>query len=586
MARRNFTQFPLRTPVLTSDFVVGYDSTGASEYRARVQDIVNTVQSGIAQQLSFDDNTKLLSISLGGNTISLSSLSDTEFASVSSSFAHLISSPLLLASIYQNASSNWQGTFTTVESNSASWSAGGQLNSEIRSLTGNWQGTYTTVLQNSASWISTGSTLMSGVLTGDLVITGNLTASNLALRQAVIEPGDNVTDSPSALHINLNNNLYSIPLYTVPSSPMYGQDNAAETEYQGTLDLQSGFNGGTGFEPWNIDVDSGGGIAGTYINSAASEQFGDIDTDGLAFGIEAAPPGEGAYVITERSLLAPLTKGNALSAAIAAAFRSGDKGVILYDKDDNQLYKFAITNNSYVVDNVNINWPYIGTTSIFNLVAQQTKSNEATVTLTRSPSSYIKTVTGQIAKISFYIQDTNGGSPRENLRFNSLKVYPYLPVGATWTPEADGLDVSSLTNYLSTNHVTISSATVLQDLIIYGNLSAINIQNINLTSYDVTEITTTSALQVSGTLNVIGPILSSSIDLSNLFVTNSYFRQISGSFVTDTDLTQTLLPYVKSTSTLETPTTGISAINNIVALSQATYNALTVKLPTTLYIIV
>jgi len=45
-------------------------------------------------------------------------------------------------------------------------------------------------------------------------------------------------------------------------------------------------------------------------------------------------------------------------------------------------------------------------------------------------------------------------------------------------------------------------------------------------------------------------------------------------------------PVVVSTSTLETPTTGISAINNIVALSQATYNALTVKLPTTLYIIV
>jgi hypothetical protein len=45
-------------------------------------------------------------------------------------------------------------------------------------------------------------------------------------------------------------------------------------------------------------------------------------------------------------------------------------------------------------------------------------------------------------------------------------------------------------------------------------------------------------------------------------------------------------PVVVSTSTFETPTTGISAISNIVALSQASYNALTVKLPTTLYVII
>lgn len=45
-------------------------------------------------------------------------------------------------------------------------------------------------------------------------------------------------------------------------------------------------------------------------------------------------------------------------------------------------------------------------------------------------------------------------------------------------------------------------------------------------------------------------------------------------------------PVVVSTSTFETPTTGISAVNNIIALSQATYDALTVKRPNTFYIIV
>jgi hypothetical protein len=45
-------------------------------------------------------------------------------------------------------------------------------------------------------------------------------------------------------------------------------------------------------------------------------------------------------------------------------------------------------------------------------------------------------------------------------------------------------------------------------------------------------------------------------------------------------------PVVVSSSRFETPTTNISSINNIVALSQATYDALTVKLPSTLYVIV
>jgi len=43
---------------------------------------------------------------------------------------------------------------------------------------------------------------------------------------------------------------------------------------------------------------------------------------------------------------------------------------------------------------------------------------------------------------------------------------------------------------------------------------------------------------------------------------------------------------IRSNSTFETPTTGISAINNIVYLSQETYNSLAVILPSTLYVIV
>lgn len=43
---------------------------------------------------------------------------------------------------------------------------------------------------------------------------------------------------------------------------------------------------------------------------------------------------------------------------------------------------------------------------------------------------------------------------------------------------------------------------------------------------------------------------------------------------------------IQSTITLESPTTAISSVNNILVLSQTTYDNLTVKVPTTLYIIV
>jgi len=70
------------------------------------------------------------------------------------------------------------------------------------------------------------------------------------------------------------------------------------------------------------------------------------------------------------------------------------------------------------------------------------------------------------------------------------------------------------------------------------------------------------------------------------YITTSEVRTLSSALVTRTEVDSLTGAFVRSTSTLETPTTGISAVNNIVTLSQATYDALTIKLPTTLYVIV
>jgi hypothetical protein len=166
---------------------------------------------------------------------------------------------------------------------------------------------------------------------------------------------------------------------------------------------------------------------------------------------------------------------------------------------------------------------------------------------------------------------------------------------ASWS---SGSSTASFLSYLSTNQVTVSSLNVLDNLIVLGTLSAVSISAINVNQ--TTTTTSTSSLEVSGTLNVLGPILSSNTNLKNIFVTNYELGQLSGSFgtnnselaqisstfVTDFELTQTLRTYVQSNSSLETPSTNISAVQNIVAMSQANYNALTVKLPTTLYVIV
>jgi len=434
MARKNFTQFELRIPALTSDFIVGYKADGTTEIRTQIQEIVKRVQTGIAQQLIFNESTNSLTITLGGNTISLSSLKDTEFSQLSSNF--------LPVTIYQNASGDWQATYTLVNTNSSIWSSGGNLNSEIRSLTGNWQNTYTTVQSNSSNWqntytiVQTNSSFwnqtqeqspLSGVIEGNLIITQNLTAGNIELSQALIDSGNSTTNSASALYVNLNGLEYGIPLHNIPLQPIFGEDKASNTSYN-DLELTTGKNGGTGFSPWSVSISSTNGFASTYINSAVEEGFNsELDTDGVAFGLLASPATENVAVVATRPLQAPLTHGNTLSAIIGAVFRSGDKGVILYDTNDNEIYRFAIVSNEYRVNNNIINWPYSGTSTLFKIYATQTKTNSITVRLIHVNTDSVNEVIvpGTLNKIAFYIAKTNGNSVFDNLRFNSLSLYPY-----------------------------------------------------------------------------------------------------------------------------------------------------------------
>ena len=45
MANKNFAQFDLRSPLLTSDYFVGYKSDGSEEYKATVKQIVDVASA-------------------------------------------------------------------------------------------------------------------------------------------------------------------------------------------------------------------------------------------------------------------------------------------------------------------------------------------------------------------------------------------------------------------------------------------------------------------------------------------------------------------------------------------------------------
>jgi hypothetical protein len=77
MATKNFTQFDLRSPLLTSDYIVGYKADGSAEYKATVKQVVDLIQDSDAQTLSFNEANKNLAIS-SGNTVSLSAFVESD----------------------------------------------------------------------------------------------------------------------------------------------------------------------------------------------------------------------------------------------------------------------------------------------------------------------------------------------------------------------------------------------------------------------------------------------------------------------------------------------------------------------------
>ena len=54
MATKNFTQFNLKSPLSTSDYIVGYESDGSAELKTTVDDIINAVPKTVYSTLDED----------------------------------------------------------------------------------------------------------------------------------------------------------------------------------------------------------------------------------------------------------------------------------------------------------------------------------------------------------------------------------------------------------------------------------------------------------------------------------------------------------------------------------------------------
>jgi hypothetical protein len=124
---KNFGDFETRSNPLTSDFVVGYYSSGGN---------------------SLESKTTLKSLlDLAGATLSLNAI-DTGVRALTADFK-------AAETVVETTSAAWNSTRTTVQANSAQWAIDTSIDTEVRALTADFKAAETVVETTSAAWNST-----------------------------------------------------------------------------------------------------------------------------------------------------------------------------------------------------------------------------------------------------------------------------------------------------------------------------------------------------------------------------------------------------------------------------------------------
>jgi hypothetical protein len=260
-----------------------------------------------------------------------------------------------------------------------------------------------------------------------------------------------------------------------------GSDNASNY-----ASWNDGDNLGTGFTPWQIQLNPiGGGNAGNFLASSATDAFGDIDSSGKSFGMNGNPfptnsnanakrflNNTGSTQVLGRSFLLP---GQYFKIDLTIAFRNGYKGMDLLDQNDSFLFNFNVENDIYsTTTNSNLGWTY-SQFSIFQLEVKQIDTNVYQIILTRGSDVYNSgNRTGQFSGIRLYVGNTviTADNQLNNLYFNNLLIQR-CAVTTTWngTSWDNGLPsinkvVAFTGNYTSTANVEACSVSVSNDAVV------------------------------------------------------------------------------------------------------------------------
>jgi hypothetical protein len=269
MATKNFTQFDLRSPLLTSDYIVGYKADGSAEYKATVKQIVDLIQDSDAQTLSFNEANKNLTIS-SGNTVSLSSFLPLTGGIISGNLS--VTNSLTATTISTTGSGNVlidRGNYRynsdptiILGANSNQhlrFRAGGDTNNEIRM----------TILSSGEIGVGTTVTETQVAGNGGLIVKNNLLVGGTTIKETV-----NLT-----LSSVVNGDFENITSLTAePGGEWYSGTPIGWTSNNATPITYTVFNGAGGDRVANVSqVSDGPGLLSFRQNLGALQTLSDIN---------------------------------------------------------------------------------------------------------------------------------------------------------------------------------------------------------------------------------------------------------------------------------------------------------------------
>jgi hypothetical protein len=398
------------------------------------------------------------------------------------------------------ASGNWQSTYTTVRTNSANWNAGGQTFTTVSQNSSDWIGgnrAYTTVSQNSGNWQSTYSLMQANSATLVSLSAANLikftytpTTTATVFSVAGITPTTNSTN----YRVDINGVLqepdrdYAISgTNIVMTSPVAAGDKVVIVANT-PIDI--------------VDITTPTTLAKfSYILSAQETTF---PIPGLT-----NPTSDPAYyrvdingVLQEPGVDYTINGANII---ITSPTASGDKVVIVANTPINIIEVQSVNTE---VRTLTSNWQ-----STYTEVQSNSANWTDTYTIVQSNSAFweeseditnlsvqITGLSNEFQNLNTYIQ-SNSASWEESEDITNLSVQitglssefqllnTYIQSNSAFWEESEDI-LPTVTNYLSTSNILISSVSVAGPINITNNVSVTG-------NISCTDVISTSALSLS-----------------------------------------------------------------------------------------